>query len=112
MGALSLSLGTNNLTWTRKSAIVARVAQKRSMPMQFEYRLNDWNQVVPAKVTKPPVTSPATSPSALMYAQPRDVARWLSTHGEPVRGPVTIKRIGFGQSNITSLITDSDGRAW
>jgi aminoglycoside phosphotransferase (APT) family kinase protein len=82
------------------------------MPMQFEYRLNDWNQVVPAKVTKPPVTSPATSPSALMYAQPRDVARWLSTHGEPVRGPVTIKRIGFGQSNITSLITDSDGRAW
>jgi aminoglycoside phosphotransferase (APT) family kinase protein len=40
------------------------------------------------------------------------VASWLSNHGETVRGPVTIKRIGFGQSNITSVVRDLAGREW
>lgn len=29
-----------------------------------------------------------------------------------MHGPVTIDRIGFGQSNITSLVRDVDGREW
>lgn len=47
-----------------------------------------------------------------MCSRPDEVAYWLAQHGEPVCGPVTITRIGFGQSNITSLIRDARNREW
>ena len=53
-----------------------------------------------------------TAEPALMYTRPREVARWLSANGEAVRGPVRVERIGFGQSNITSVVTDLDGHEW
>lgn len=55
------------------------------------------------------------TPSAsqtLMCTRPDDVARWLTAHGETVAAPVAIERIGFGQSNITSVVRDADGREW
>jgi aminoglycoside phosphotransferase (APT) family kinase protein len=57
-------------------------------------------------------SAPTARRSALMCTRPRNMARWLATHGETVRGPVTIERIGFGQSNITSVVRDRDGREW
>jgi aminoglycoside phosphotransferase (APT) family kinase protein len=69
---------------------------------------------VASKVTKVAMESNARAAgeSALMCTRPREVARWLSTHGETVRGPVRIERIGFGQSNITSTVRDLAGRQW
>ncbi|MBF6149556.1 phosphotransferase family protein [Nocardia nova] len=37
--------------------------------------------------------------------------RWLSERAE-VHGALKIERIGFGQSNITSLISDEEGTGW
>lgn len=48
----------------------------------------------------------------LMWRRPSAVASWLTAHGEPVRSPVAIRRVGVGQSNITSIVTDTDGREW
>ncbi len=58
------------------------------------------------------VLAPTAAEPALMCARRRDLSRWLSRHGESVRGPVAIERIGFGQSNITSVVRDLDGREW
>lgn len=68
-------------------------------------------RVVASKVTQVATASSAqaTSESALMCRRPREVARWLLAHGETVRGPVTIQRIGFGHSNITSTVRDLAG---
>src|SRR6266568_1058331 len=52
------------------------------------------------------------SPSGLMCDDPSAVSAWLRAHGVPVTGDVTIARVGFGQSNITSIVTASDGREW
>lgn len=49
---------------------------------------------------------------SLMWKSPSAVASWLAAHGEPVRPPVAIRRVGIGQSNITSIVTDTDGREW
>lgn len=77
----------------------------------FKYRLSDWMLVVASKVTQVALVRSTRAP-ALMCTQPREVSRWLSDHGEGVRGPVTIERVGFGQSNITSLVRDLDDRQW
>jgi aminoglycoside phosphotransferase (APT) family kinase protein len=50
--------------------------------------------------------------SKLMCARPQAVSVWLAQHGEPITGPVDIRRIGMGQSNITSAVTDAEGRQW
>jgi aminoglycoside phosphotransferase (APT) family kinase protein len=50
--------------------------------------------------------------SKLMCAQPRAVTAWLAEHGEAVSGTVAIRRVGMGQSNITSIVSDSAGREW
>src|SRR5260370_33734821 len=49
---------------------------------------------------------------SLMWRRPSAVASWLAAHGESVRTPVTIRRVGIGQSNITSIVTDADGCEW
>jgi aminoglycoside phosphotransferase (APT) family kinase protein len=48
----------------------------------------------------------------LMSTRPQAVRTWLVEHGELVSGPVGIRRIGIGQSNITSIVTDAGGREW
>jgi aminoglycoside phosphotransferase (APT) family kinase protein len=48
----------------------------------------------------------------LMCTRPRAVSAWLTEHGEAVSGTVTIRRVGMGQSNITSIVTDAEGREW
>jgi aminoglycoside phosphotransferase (APT) family kinase protein len=48
----------------------------------------------------------------LMCAQPHAVSAWLAEHGEAVSGTLDIRRIGVGQSNITSIVTDAEGREW
>ena len=40
------------------------------------------------------------------------VSGWLREAGEEVAAPVTARRIGNGQSNLTYLLTDTDGRRW
>jgi aminoglycoside phosphotransferase (APT) family kinase protein len=47
-----------------------------------------------------------------MAARPRAVCAWLAEHGERVAGSVAIRRVGIGQSNITSIVTDAEGRQW
>lgn len=42
---------------------------------------------------------------------PGALARWLGDRVE-VAGPLRVHRIGDGQSNVTSLVTDAAGRAW
>lgn len=54
----------------------------------------------------------ASAAPKLMAARPRAVAAWLIASGERVCGPVEIRRVGMGQSNITSIVTDAEGRAW
>lgn len=57
------------------------------------------------------VVSTATC-SQPMCTRPRAVSAWLAERGETVSGTVEARRVGIGQSNITSIVTDSDGREW
>jgi aminoglycoside phosphotransferase (APT) family kinase protein len=50
--------------------------------------------------------------SALMCDDAVAVAAWLRAHGEKFEGSVTIARVGFGQSNITSIVSAAGGREW
>ncbi|MBI3213398.1 MAG: phosphotransferase family protein [Mycobacterium sp.] len=54
-------------------------------------------------------TAPSTG---LMCDAPAAVEAWLREHGEPVVGEVSIARVGFGQSNITTVVRAQDGREW
>ncbi|MEH3138964.1 MAG: phosphotransferase family protein [Mycobacterium kyogaense] len=47
-----------------------------------------------------------------MWQEPELVVQWLRAHGQNVSPPVSITRVGFGQSNITTLITDSASGEW
>jgi aminoglycoside phosphotransferase (APT) family kinase protein len=58
----------------------------------------------------PKTAKPASS--GLMCDDPHAVSAWLQSHGERVEGDVTVARIGFGQSNITTIVTGEDGREW
>lgn len=57
-------------------------------------------------------TGVSVAGSRLMSTRPQAVRTWLAEHGEVVGGPVGIRRVGIGQSNITSIVTDRDGREW
>ncbi|WP_264067317.1 phosphotransferase family protein [Mycolicibacterium komossense] len=48
----------------------------------------------------------------LMCDAPDAVAAWLRERGEPVVGEVSIARVGFGQSNITTVVSAQDGHEW
>jgi aminoglycoside phosphotransferase (APT) family kinase protein len=50
--------------------------------------------------------------SELMCDDAAAVAAWLRAHGEQFEGGVTIARVGFGQSNITTIVSVADGREW
>ena len=50
--------------------------------------------------------------SGLMCHEPAALAEWLRAHGEDLEGGVTIARVGFGQSNITTVVSAADGREW
>ncbi|WP_205717507.1 phosphotransferase family protein [Actinomadura soli] len=41
-----------------------------------------------------------------------EVAEWIASLGIEAAGPLRFERIGFGQSNLTFLITDAEGRRW
>lgn len=43
------------------------------------------------------------------WGRPDHVGEWLRSSGLDVALPVTIQRVGIGQSNITSIVTDSNG---
>jgi aminoglycoside phosphotransferase (APT) family kinase protein len=53
-----------------------------------------------------------TDTSAQMWQLPATVGEWLIRQGREVALPVTIGRVGFGQSNITTLIVDAIEREW
>ncbi|MFF3322533.1 phosphotransferase family protein [Streptomyces sp. NPDC002889] len=40
------------------------------------------------------------------------VSRWFGTLGVDFAGPLAFDRIGLGQSNLTYLVQDQDGRRW
>lgn len=40
------------------------------------------------------------------------LARWLGERGEQVTGPLTVRRIGLGQSNLTYRVDDANGHCW
>ncbi|MFC5995001.1 phosphotransferase family protein [Pseudonocardia hispaniensis] len=40
------------------------------------------------------------------------LAGWLAGHVERLAAPLRIDRLGAGQSNITSVVTDAEGRQW
>lgn len=44
-----------------------------------------------------------------MWRRVDDVSDWLIQEGVPVVGPVIIQRVGIGQSNLTSIVTDAAG---
>jgi aminoglycoside phosphotransferase (APT) family kinase protein len=50
--------------------------------------------------------------SGLMCDDPWAVSAWLQVHGEPVKGEISIARVGFGQSNITTVVTAAGGGQW
>jgi aminoglycoside phosphotransferase (APT) family kinase protein len=52
------------------------------------------------------------SASGLMCDQPAALAAWLRAHGEPVAGEVGVARVGFGQSNITTVVSADGGGEW
>jgi aminoglycoside phosphotransferase (APT) family kinase protein len=62
--------------------------------------------------TDVPVASRRSAQPCLISRRPREVSNWLAAKGERVSGPVVIMRIGVGQSNITSVVADADGREW
>ena len=43
---------------------------------------------------------------------PRALADWLTRHGESVAGALTVARITTGRMNISSSISDGEGREW
>ncbi len=47
-----------------------------------------------------------------MCDDPSAVRAWLQAQGESVTGDVTIARVGFGQSNITTVISAAGGGQW
>lgn len=47
-----------------------------------------------------------------MHETPDALATWLRGVGQQVTGQVTIRRIGFGQSNITCAVVDEAGAQW
>ena len=47
-----------------------------------------------------------------MWQEPDMVVEWLRAHGQQVSPPIAITRVGFGQSNITTLIADSARGEW
>lgn len=47
-----------------------------------------------------------------MWTRPSTVAQWLLAQGVTAEAPLTIKRVGIGQSNITTLVVDTGGREW
>lgn len=47
-----------------------------------------------------------------MWRYPAGVVEWLTRYGQQVRAPIEITRVGGGQSNITTVIVDADGRQW
>lgn len=55
------------------------------------------------------VRPPAARP---MSRRPTALAVWLTEHGETVDPPLKVARVGFRQSNITSVVTDSSGQQW
>jgi len=57
------------------------------------------------------VVSKAADPG-LMCTRPRAVTAWLAQLGQAVSGTVDIRRVGIGQSNITSIVTDAAGSQW
>lgn len=54
----------------------------------------------------PPISAPG------MWTDPPATAEWLERHVAEITSPVTIQRVGIGQSNITTLVTDHVGRQW
>jgi aminoglycoside phosphotransferase (APT) family kinase protein len=55
------------------------------------------------------VTGPAT---ALLGFRPDVVMHWMVRHGLPVVAPLTVDRIGDGESNITCIARDASGQEW
>jgi aminoglycoside phosphotransferase (APT) family kinase protein len=45
-------------------------------------------------------------------ADPAAVARWLADLGVAVSGPLTLTRVGLGQSNLTYAVADTAGARW
>jgi aminoglycoside phosphotransferase (APT) family kinase protein len=45
-------------------------------------------------------------------ADPELVSAWLTGLGVGHRGPLTLDRVGFGQSNLTYAVTDAAGARW
>src|SRR6476659_5669016 len=51
-------------------------------------------------------------PSQVVGIDPAAVTRWLDQLGVGFTGPLSFQRIGLGQSNLTYLVRDADGRRW
>jgi aminoglycoside phosphotransferase (APT) family kinase protein len=47
-----------------------------------------------------------------MCHDPAALLGWLREHDENVEGDLTIARVGFGQSNITTIVTAAGGGEW
>jgi aminoglycoside phosphotransferase (APT) family kinase protein len=47
-----------------------------------------------------------------MWQNPNLVEDWLRREGQDVEGPLTVSRVGVGQSNITCLVADVRQRQW
>jgi aminoglycoside phosphotransferase (APT) family kinase protein len=47
-----------------------------------------------------------------MWARPAAVGRWLQQQVPDISPPVTVERVGIGQSNITTIVRDQAGDEW
>lgn len=53
-----------------------------------------------------------TRVTSFVSADPAAVADWLVGEGIEVGGRLDVRRVGIGQSNITSTVTDEAGQSW
>jgi aminoglycoside phosphotransferase (APT) family kinase protein len=54
----------------------------------------------------------AVQQTDIVGIEPVAVARWFGDLGVAFAGDLTFDRIGLGQSNLTYLVTDGEGRRW
>jgi aminoglycoside phosphotransferase (APT) family kinase protein len=55
---------------------------------------------------------PVTEVSEIVGIDPAAVAQWLDSLDLEFVKPLSFERIGLGQSNLTYLVGDHDGRRW
>jgi aminoglycoside phosphotransferase (APT) family kinase protein len=74
--------------------------------------LNERADVMNAPEPTSALGTVAATTAGGMWARPAAVGRWLQQRATDVCPPVTVERVGIGQSNITTIVRDRAGHEW